>query len=129
MLGRIIAAALAAGALAVAFAGSAQAAGDPARGKTVFDQCSGCHVLTGQGFGGPALAGVVGRKAGAAAGFSYSKAMTDSGITWSEDKLDKFLISPSDLVPGTSMFANLPDPQDRADVIAYLKTQAAATSP
>ena len=113
-----------AAALTTALASTALAAGDPVHGKTVFDQCTGCHVLTGPGFAGPALTGVVGRKAGTVAGFSFSKEMTASGITWTEDKLDAFLAAPTKVVPGTAMFTDLPAAQDRADVIAYLKTLA-----
>jgi|WetSurMetagenome_2_1015567.scaffolds.fasta_scaffold126547_2 cytochrome c len=107
-------------------ASSALAAGDPAKGKQVFDSsCSGCHVLTGQGFAGPALSGVVGRKAGSSAGFMYSDAMKKSGIVWDDAHLTSFLGDPSKLVPGTSMYFNLTSPQDRDDVIAYLKTLSA----
>jgi cytochrome c len=105
-------------------AGSALAQGDPAKGKGVFDeQCSGCHVLTGPPIAAPPLAGVVGRKAGTAAGWSYSDAMTKSGVVWGEQSLDTFLTDPDKLVPGTGMLGGmLSDPQDRANVIAYLKS-------
>jgi cytochrome c len=115
---------IAAAALALT-ASSALAAGDAAKGQAVFEgNCSGCHVLTGQGFSGPALAGVVGRKAGTAADFMYSDAMKKSGIVWDDAHLASFLTDPSKLVPGTSMYFNLTSPQDRDDVIAYLKTQS-----
>ena len=97
-------------------------AGDPAKGKAVFAICSGCHVLTGISFAGPPLAGVVGRKAGTAKGFDYSQPLKASGIVWGDQTLDRFLTDPSTAVPGTAMFSNVPDAQDRADVIAYLKT-------
>jgi cytochrome c len=48
--------------------------------------------------------------------------MTASGMTWNEQTLDVFLTEPSRVLPGTTMSARLPNPQDRADVIAYLKT-------
>lgn len=71
---------------------------------------------------GPSLAGLVGRKAGMEAGFSYSNANKNSGITWSAEKLFQYLEKPARVVPGTKMsFAGLPKAQDRADVIAYLK--------
>ena len=107
---------------AATWAGAATPAGDAAKGKAVFTVCSGCHVLTGPSFAGPPLAGVVGRKAGTAKGFDYSKPLTASGIVWDDKSLDAFLSDPSKAVPGTAMFANLPHAQDRADVIAYLKT-------
>jgi cytochrome c len=95
---------------------------DSARGKTVFSQCSGCHATTSQNKVGPHLAGVFGRTAGTVPGFSYSKAMAGSGTVWNEQTLDAFLAAPSKTVPGTSMPVALSSPQDRADVIAYLKT-------
>ena len=116
-------------ALLAASAGTALAAGDPVKGKAEYARCSGCHVLTGSTFAGPALTGVYGRKAGSAPGFHYSKALTDSGITWDDTNLDAFLAAPSKVVPGTNMFSQVPDAQDRADVIAYLKTLSAPTAP
>lgn len=110
-------------------AGAALADGDPVKGKAEFQRCTGCHVLTGPGFAGPALAGVVGRKAGSLPGFQFSKALTDSGIVWNEMTLDAFLAAPSKVVPGTNMFSQVPDAQDRADVIAYLKTLSAPSAP
>lgn len=109
-------------------AGAAQAqtaaAGDAARGQTVFKQrCGVCHVgAPGDGAGkiGPALAGVVGRKAGAVQGFRYSKGMTGSDKVWTAAVLDAYLAAPTREVPGTTMVLALPAPKDRADVIAYL---------
>ena len=112
--------------LAAGAAASARAAGDPARGKSAFVVCSGCHVLSGTGYAGPSLAGVVGRRAATAPGFAYSKALQASGIVWTEPALDSFLADPQKAVPGTAMPIGAPDPKDRADVIAYLKTVPAA---
>ncbi len=112
--------------MAMAAAGSARAEGDVAHGEQVFALCSGCHVLSGESYAGPALAGVVGRRAGIAHGFEYSKAMQSSGIVWSEQALDRFLADPGKAVPGTSMPISVPDAKDRADVIAYLKSVPAA---
>jgi cytochrome c len=104
-------------------ASTAFAQGDAAKGKQVFDnECSGCHVLTGQGFGGPALAGVYGRKAGGAPDFAYSDAIKKSGIVWDDTSLHNFLADPSKAVPGTAMFFNVTDAQERDDVVAYLKS-------
>ena len=108
---------------------SAAPTGDPAKGKAVFAICAGCHVLTGPSFTAPALAGVVGRKAGTAPGFDYSPALSGSGLVWNAETLDRFLADPSKAVPGTAMFSNVPDAQDRADVIAYLKTIPASAAP
>ncbi len=111
--------------LALALVGTtAFAQGDPGKGEQVFQaSCSGCHVLTGQGFAGPPLAGVVGRKAGTAAGFAYSDALQKSGIVWNDQSLHAFLTDPAKTAPGTAMYFNLPDAQQQDDVIAYLKAQ------
>ena len=92
------------------------------QGKTLFTRCSSCHSVTEQNKVGPHLSGVFGRPAGTVAGASYSKAMTASGMTWNEQTLEAFLTDPTRVLPGTTMSARLPNPQDRADVIAYLKT-------
>ena len=113
-------------ALAALAAGPALAQGDAQKGEQVFqDNCSTCHVLTGQGFSAPALSGVYGRKAGAA-DFQYSDAMKKSGMVWNEMSLQQFLTDPSKAVPGTSMSFNLSDAQQRDDVIVYLKTLSPA---
>jgi cytochrome c2 len=57
------------------------------------------------------------------ADYSYSKALKNSGLTWDETTLDRWLTNPSALVPGTKMFFQLSSAQDRADVIAYLQLQ------
>jgi cytochrome c len=115
---------------ALTAAGAAQAAGpaagDAARGKTVFARCAACHDLnTGAVRMGPSLKGIIGRKAGSVANFGYSAAMKGKGVTWGPDTLDQFLTGPMKYVPGTRMaFAGLSNAQERADVIAYLKQAA-----
>jgi cytochrome c len=100
--------------------------GDAAKGEKVFAQCKACHVAeAGKNRVGPSLWAVVGRTAGTVPGFNYSKANKESGVTWSEDVLFTYLEAPAKFMPGTRMaFAGLKNPQDRADVIAYLKTKA-----
>ncbi len=100
--------------------------GDAAKGEKVFLQCKACHMAEeGKNGVGPSLHAIVGRKAGQIAGFSYSAANKDSGIVWTEDKMFEYLEAPQKVVPGTKMaFAGLKKPQDRADVIAYLKTKS-----
>ena len=72
---------------------------------------------------GPQLNGVVGRKAGTVEGYKYSKAMKNSGLTWDEATLDKFLIKPKNEVKGTKMiFGGLKKEKQRANLICYLKT-------
>ncbi len=100
--------------------------GDPAHGGVVFHQCQTCHVITaGQNRIGPSLHAVVGRRSGMIANFAYSAANKKSGVVWTEPVLFKYLENPRGFMPGTTMsFVGLKKPQDRADVIAYLKTAA-----
>lgn len=98
--------------------------GDADKGKGVFITCQTCHAIEeGKNKIGPSLHGIVGRAAGTIAGYAYSDANKNSGITWTPEKLFQYLEAPQRVVPGTKMtFAGLPDPQKRADVIAYLQT-------
>ena len=100
--------------------------GDAANGEKVFNQCKTCHVAEkGVNRVGPSLWGVVGRTAGSIEGFKYSPANKNSGLVWTPDQLFTYLESPQKVVKGTYMaFAGLKKPQDRADVIAFLKTKA-----
>jgi cytochrome c len=97
-------------------------AGDPLRGKTVYQVCMGCHSLDEDDVG-PHHRGVVGRVAGTVPGYAYSPALKNSHIVWSPDTLDRWLTNPQALVPGVKMFFAMPSAQDRADVIAYLTEQ------
>ncbi len=100
--------------------------GDAANGEKIFGQCRACHVAeAGVNRVGPSLWGLVGRTAGSIEGFKYSPANKNSGLVWSEEQLFTYLEAPQRTIPGTYMaFAGLKKPQDRADVIAYLKTRA-----
>ncbi len=100
-------------------------AGDAAAGHAVFTaKCGVCHSdQPGVKKMGPTLAGVVGRPAGTVPDYHYSPANKNSGLTWDDATLDKYLTSPKSVVPGTYMaFPGLPDDTKRADVIAYLDT-------
>jgi cytochrome c len=104
----------------VATAGPALAQNAAAGGSDFKARCQTCH--TGQPNSiGPALAGVVGRKAASGA-FNYSSALKASGLTWNKGALDAFLASPAKAVPGTRMLVSTPDPKKRSDLIAYLAT-------
>jgi cytochrome c len=107
-----------------AAAPAATTAGDAANGAKLFAQCKICHAVEpGKNGLGPTLHGVVGRKAGTLAGFSFSNAMKDSGIVWNNASLSDYLRSPMKSVPGTKMaFAGIANDGNRADVIAYLDT-------
>lgn len=112
-----------AAAILLGTAAPAFAEGDAAEGEKVFRKCQACHVVNkGVNRVGPSLYGVIDRPAGTAEGFKYSKAMAESGITWTEDQINAYLENPRGVVKGTRMaFAGLKDEQDRLDVIAYIK--------
>ncbi len=97
--------------------------GNAAAGEAAYIQCKVCHSLEEGKVGlGPTLHKVIGRAAGSVAGYSYSSGMKTSGLTWSEDMIDAYIEKPQAVVPGTKMsFAGYPDPQKRADLIAWLK--------
>ena len=108
--------------LATALAAMATGAVAASPGQAVFEQrCTVCHSLQpAPGKMGPPLAGVAGRKAGTAAGYSYSAAMKASTLTWTPEALDAFLKAPGKTVPGTKMLVGAPGAEDRAAVIQYL---------
>ena len=99
---------------------------DIEHGKATFNaMCSVCHSVqkTGGPAEGPNLIGVVGREAASQPDFTkYSAALKASRLTWSIKTLDKFLLNPMAMVPGTFMPMLIPDDKTRADVVAYLAT-------
>jgi cytochrome c2 len=111
----------------VAMAGTASAEGNAVRGARVFQRCYSCHSIdpAERNLQGPNLSEVIGRRAGTLAGFDYSAAMIDAGrngLVWTDRTLDAFVSDPEGFVSGTSMAPmRLPNPTDRADLIAYLK--------
>lgn len=84
-------------------------------------QCKTCHGAQ-SGIAGPTLNGVVGRKVGSAPGFAYSSALKAKGGTWSEASLGAYLAAPQAFAPGGRMATAVTSADDRAAVIAYLKT-------
>jgi cytochrome c len=110
---------------ATLMAPDAFAGGNATTGQSLINRCKVCHSLTSDGGNrvGPNLFGVVGRRAGTLAGYSYSAAMKNSGLVWSQDILAKYLMSPSTVVPGTKMtFGGFQQQQRATDVAAYLAT-------
>jgi cytochrome c len=114
--------------LAAALASPAAAQdGNAEEGAEVYKKCRACHEVGPEAKNrvGPVLNEIIGRKAGTIAGFAYSdanKASGAGGLVWTEEVLFKYLESPLVFMKGTKMaFVGLKDPQDRKDVIAYLK--------
>jgi cytochrome c len=102
---------------------AAQAADDPAKGKALFETCVACHSLeAGKNTVGPTLHGLFGRKS-ASEDFIYSPVMRRANVTWTPELLGNYLADPqAGVFRGNRMpFAGMPDPQARADLVAYLK--------
>lgn len=97
---------------------------DASRGERVFGKCRACHkVEDGANGTGPHLYNVVGREIGAVEGFGYSGALTEVAEVWTPENLNAFLENPRGWAPGTAMsFAGLRDPEERAELIAWLDT-------
>ena len=92
--------------------------------KAFKQQCGLCHdTAAGKNRVGPSLFGVIGRKSGAVDGFHYSDSNKNSGLTWDQATLDKYLADPRGTVPGTTMtYAGVKNDEQRRDIIAYLAT-------
>ena len=110
----------------------ASAEGDATKGKAAFAKCGICHQVGSKrnGLVGPELKGIVGRKAASVADYPYSagmKKLGDEGFTWTEEHLDKWIADPKAMIPDSPMALNCskayPTLSERADIIAYLKTQ------
>jgi cytochrome c len=96
------------------------------KGQATARQCAACHTFEkgGPNRVGPNLWNIVGSQRGEGrGGFNFSAAMKAKGGSWSFDELNKFLANPRQYIPGTAMtFAGLSRPEQRADVIDYLRT-------
>ncbi|KAI8977548.1 cytochrome c [Mycotypha africana] len=99
--------------------------GNATSGARLFrTRCANCHTVAQ--FAphriGPNLHGVLGKQSGQAINYPFTNAMKDRHVTWNEQTLDNFIENPKKFIPGTKMaFAGFKNPQQRADVIAYLK--------
>jgi cytochrome c len=111
--------------LTLAVTGVSQAqAQDAAAGEKVFAVCKACHQIgeTAKNGVGPELNGVIGRKAGSVAGYNYSAANKNSGLTWDEATFREYIKDPKAKVPGTKMvFAGLKDEKKIDNLVAFLK--------
>jgi cytochrome c len=109
----------------LAFAGIGEAkAQDAAAGEKVFGLCKACHQVgeTAKNGIGPVLNGIMGRKAGSVAGYSYSAANKGSRITWDEATFRDYIRDPKAKIPGTKkIYAGLKDEQNTNDLIAFLR--------
>lgn len=108
------------------------AVADIEAGKAAAKKCAACHSFEkgGKNGVGPNLWGVVAANKGHVEGFAYSAALLGTGGTWTYESLDAFLANPKAYAPGTKMsFAGLARPDERANVIAYLRSLADAPAP
>ena len=111
------------------------ASADPAAGETLFKRCAACHTPESGGANkiGPNLWGIVNRPVASHEGFSYSaamKAFAEGGTVWDYQHLSDFTHAPKALVKGTAMnFPGLKKPEDRANLLAYLRTLADSPAP
>jgi cytochrome c len=98
---------------------------DPARGEKAVAKCKACHVFDKSGANkiGPGLYGVVGRPVASHEGFNYSAALKGKGGNWGFDQINSFITNPKQYAQGTIMnFAGVPKAEERADILAYLRT-------
>jgi len=101
-------------------------------GASVFKKCAACHTINQGGANkiGPALWGVLGRKAGSVSGYKYSKAITAYGKVWTFDEMNGFLTKPKDWIKGTKMsFAGLKNEKERAAIILYMNENSSNPLP
>jgi cytochrome c len=110
-------------ALSVLVPCSALAQGDTSRGKQLYVECAACHTFNNDDDElGPGLQGLFGRQAGALEDYYYSPVLSNSGVVWNADTLNAFIADPQAAVPLNRMpYSGLPDAQDRADLIEYLR--------
>jgi cytochrome c len=102
----------------LSIAGRAQTTGS---GKELFEKrCGGCHALD-RDKEGPRLRGVYGRVAGSLDSFKHSDALKNSKITWTDERLDKWLTDTEKLVPDNDMTFHVEKPEERGEIIAFLK--------
>jgi len=109
------------------------ASADPAKGEQVFKKCAACHNADNGGANalGPNLWGVLGEPIGKGAqGFAFSEALSGKGGNWDWNSLSDWLANPKKFAPGTKMtFAGLSNPEDRANVIAFLNAHSNSPLP
>jgi len=106
----------------------ASAVPDAARGQELFAQrCAACHAMD-RDMAGPMLGGVFGRKAGNLSSYKYSPALHSANVSWTRDNLDRWLLAPTNFIPGSRMPIRVLDPTTRRDVLAYLERESRLAS-
>lgn len=108
-------------------AGEASAQTAPTAEQKAFQQCQGCHQIgpDAKNGMGPVLNGIIGRRAGTRDDYSYSPALKNSNIVWSEEKLREFIGKPQRVVPFTKMtFSGLSNKATIDLIVTYLKNGA-----
>ena len=101
------------------------ASADANKGQGAFKKCAACHTVDkgGPNKVGPNLYGVVGRPIASYPGFGYSAALKGKGGQWTYEEISAFIKNPKGYAPGTIMaFAGIPSGQERADLLAYMRT-------
>ena len=97
---------------------------EDASGQQAFNNaCRTCHMVKeGDNRLGPNLYKVVGRKAGSLPDYNFSSAMKEADFVWDEEKLDRFIANPDEVIPGNNMkpYGGLASREDRAKIIAFL---------
>lgn len=109
---------LVAASLALAVVASPALAAD---GAQLFAQCKVCHAAASTPMG-PTLKGVAGAKIAGRTDFNYSPALKGKGGTWTDANLNAFLSGPGKFAPGAKMPISVPSAENRAALVAYLKT-------
>ena len=100
------------------------ATANPDRGRRLYIQCRACHTLIADGNQalGPNLREFMDRPAGTAPGYEYSEALLAADLEWTPETLDRWMQSPSEVIPGNKMiFAGIRKARDRADLVAWLQ--------
>ena len=102
---------------------ASQGAEDPSGQQAFNNACRTCHMVReGDNRLGPNLHKVVGRKAGSLPDYGFSSAMKEAGFVWDEEKLDRFIANPDEVVPGNSMkpYGGLASSDERKKIIGFL---------
>lgn len=106
---------------------------DVSAGEKQAHVCSSCHTFDKGGAKkmGPNLWGIVNSGIAQSSGYAYSDALkAKAGQKWTYDALDRYLFNPKDFAPGDKMpFGGIRNAQDRANLIAWMRTQTDKPAP